>query len=77
MECDAVIVLRDGRWGPIEIKLGSNEFDKAAKNLKSLSEIVNTQKMNEPSFCMILTGTKLGYKREDGIVVVPIGCLKD
>lgn len=77
LECDAVIVLRDGRWGPIEIKLGSNEFDKAAKNLKSLSEIVNTQKMNEPSFCMILTGTKLGYKREDGIVVVPIGCLKD
>ena len=77
LECDAVVVLRDGRWGAVEIKLGSNEFDKAAKNLKALSEIIDTQKMNKPSFLMILTGTKLGYKRDDDIIVVPIGCLKD
>lgn len=77
LECDAVIVLRDGRWGAVEIKLGSNEFDKAAKNLKSLAERIDTNKMNKPSFLMILTGTKFGYKREDGIVVVPIGCLKN
>lgn len=77
LECDAVIVLRDGRWGAVEIKLGSNEFDKAAKNLLAFSEIVDTKKMRNPSFLMILTGTKLGYMREDGVSVVPIGCLKD
>ncbi len=77
LECDAVIVLRDGRWGAVEIKLGSNEFDKAAGNLRKFSEIIDTRKMNQPSFLMILTGTKLGYKRDDGISIVPIGCLKD
>lgn len=77
LECDAVVVLRDGRWGAVEIKLGSAEFDKAAKNLKTFSQVIDTEKMNEPSFLMILTGTKLGYKRDDGVLVVPIGCLKD
>jgi hypothetical protein len=77
LECDAVVVLRDGRWGAVEINLGSAEFDKAAKNLKIFSQVIDTEKMNEPSFLMILTGTKLGYKRDDGVLVVPIGCLKD
>ena len=77
LECDAVVVLRDGRWGAVEIKLGSNEFDKAAKNLTILSEIIDSEKMNKPSFLMILTGMKMGYKRDDGVLVVPIGCLKD
>lgn len=77
LECDAVVVLRDGRWGAVEIKLGSNEFEKAAENLLKLSEIIDHKKMNKPSFLMILTGTKLGYKREDGVLIVPVGCLKD
>lgn len=77
LECDAVIVLRDGRWGAVEVKLGVNEFEKAAKNLKALELIVDASKMNKPSFLMILTGTKLGYKREDGILIVPVGCLRD
>lgn len=70
-------MLRDGRWGAVEIKLGSNEFDKAAKNLRKLSEVIDHKKMNKPSFLMILTGTKFGYKRDDGVLIVPIGCLKD
>jgi len=77
LECDVVVVLRDGRWGAVEIKLGSNEFDKAAKNLRKLSEVIDYKKMNKPSFLMILTGTKFGYKRDDGVLIVPIGCLKD
>lgn len=77
LECDAVVVLRDGQWGALEIKLGSNEFDKAAENLRKFSEVIDHKKMNRPSFLMILTGTKLGYKRDDGVLVVPIGCLKD
>ena len=77
LECDAVVVLRDGRWGAVEIKLGSNEFDKTAENLINFSGIIDTKKMNKPSFLMVLTGTKLGYKRDDGVLIVPIGCLKD
>jgi predicted AAA+ superfamily ATPase len=77
LECDAVVVLRDGRWGAIEIKLGSNEFDKAANNLIKFSNIIDSNKMSKPSFLMILTGSKLGYKRVDGVLVVPIGCLRD
>ncbi len=77
LECDAVIVLRDGRWGAAEIKLGANEFDKAARNLKSLEAIIDTEKMNKPSFLMIITGSKLGYKRDDGVLIVPIGCLRN
>lgn len=77
LECDAVVVLRDGSWGAIEIKLGSNEFEKAAENLRKFSEIIDTKKMKKPSFLMILTGTKFGYKRDDGVYIVPLGCLKD
>lgn len=76
LECDAIIVLRDGRWGAIEIKMGAKEFDAAAENLIRLKERVNTDKMPEPSFMMILSATDIGYTREDGIHIVPIGCLK-
>ncbi len=77
LECDAVIVLRNGLWGAVEIRLGSNMLDQAAQNLKKLSERIDSEKMKKPSFLMILIGSKLGYKREDGILVVPIGCLKN
>jgi len=76
LECDAIIVLRDGRWGAIEIKMGAKEFDIAAENLFKLKERINTGKMLEPSFLMILSATNIGYTRADGIHVVPIGCLK-
>ena len=77
LECDAIVVLRDGRWGAVEIKLGSFEFDKAAENLIKVKDKININKMLEPSFLAILTGTEFGYSREDGIFVLPIGCLKD
>ena len=77
LKCDAVIVIKDGRWGAVEIKLGTHEFDKAANNLIKFSENIDTRKTNKPSFLMILTGSKNGYTRDDGVIVVPIGCLKD
>lgn len=77
LECDAIIVLRDGRWGAVEIKLGVHEIEKAVSNLKTLEKIVDTSKMNEPSFLMVLTGTTLSYQREDGVYVVSIASLKD
>ena len=76
LESDAVLVLRDGSWAAIEVKMGSNEFDSAAKNLKKFANRINTDKMKEPSFLMILTATEYAYRREDGVYVVPIGCLK-
>ena len=77
LEIDAVVELGDGRWGAIEVKLGSNEEDQAAKNLLKFKEKVDTQRMGEPSFLMILTATKHAYRRADGVLIVPIGCLKD
>lgn len=77
LEADAVIVLADGRWAAVEVKLGSKEIEEAAKHLLMLKKKVNTDKMKEPSFLMILTGTEIAYQRTDGVFVIPIGCLKD
>lgn len=79
LECDAVVHLRDGRYGLIEIKLGGdNLIEQGASTLKKLSEKVDTSKMKEPSFLMVLTAVgDYAYKREDGVLVVPIGTLKD
>ena len=73
LEVDLIIELRDGRWAGIEVKLGENEVDKASSNLLKLAKI---HKSKKPSFLMILTNTELGYQREDGIYVIPLGCLK-
>lgn len=79
LECDAVVHLRNGKYGLIEIKLGGEDFiNEGAENLKKLQKSIDTAKMNEPSFLMVLVG--LGdypYRREDGVYVVPIGVLKN
>ncbi len=79
LECDAVIHLRNGQYGLVEIKLGGdNHIEAGAKTLKKLAEKIDCDKMKSPSFLMVLTGTtKYAYQREDGVLVVPIGCLKD
>lgn len=79
LECDAVLHLRNGSYGLIEIKLGGEKnIEEGAKNLKRLASKIDTTKMKAPSFLMILTGTtKYAIRREDGVYVVPIGCLKD
>ena len=78
LECDAVIHLRNGRYGLVEIKLGGQKLiDEGVETLKKFSDTIDTEKMNAPSFRMILTAVgNLAYKREDGIYVVPICCLK-
>lgn len=78
-ECDAVIHLRNGSYGLIEIKLGGDKLiEEGAETLKAMEEKIDTEKMNKPSFLMVLTATgKYSYRREDGVYVVPIGCLKD
>lgn len=79
LECDAVIHLRNGKYGLIEIKLGGDKLiGDGAKTLNSLSEKIDTTKMKAPSFKMVLTGVgQYAYQRQDGVCVVPIGCLKD
>ena len=79
LECDAVIHLRNGDYGLIEIKLGGDMLiEEGASNLIKLKDKLDTTKMKKPSFLMILTATgNYAYKRKDDIYVVPIGCLKN
>lgn len=79
LECDAVVHLRNGSYGLIEIKLGGDKLiEEGSKNLLSLNEKIDTTKMKAPAFRMVLTGVgTYAYRRIDGTFVVPIGCLKD
>ena len=80
LECDAVVHLRNGSYGLIEIKLGGKDLiEEGSKTLKDLAEKIDTTKMKKPSFMMVLTGIgDYAYKRpKDGILVVPVGCLKN
>lgn len=78
LEADAVIHLNDGRWGLIEIKLGGETLiNEGALTLTKLKEVIDQDKMNKPAFLAIITATdSFAYKREDGIYVIPITCLK-
>ena len=78
LECDAVVHLRNGSYGLVEIKLGGEKLiEEGAKTLKALSAIIDTSRMKAPAFRMVLTGVgDYAYKRTDGIFVVPIGSLK-
>ena len=63
----------------IEIKLGGDRLiEEGAKSLKAMEAKIDTDEMNAPSFLMVLTGTgDYAYRRQDGVYVVPIGCLKN
>lgn len=78
LECDAVVHLRNGKYGLIEIKLGGEKLiEEGANTLNALHKKIDTNKMNEPSFLMVLTANgSYPYRRKDGVYVVPIGCLK-
>ena len=77
-ECDAVIHLRNGQYGLIEIKLGGDKLiEEGAQSLKKMESKIDTDKMKAPSFLMVLTGVGgYAYRRKDGVCVVPIGCLR-
>lgn len=79
LECDAVVHLRDGRYGLIEIKLGGDKLvSQGATTLLSLADKIDTTRMKAPSFLMVLTASgQYAFRRDDGVLVVPIGCLKD
>ena len=79
LECDAVVHLRNGTYGLIEVKLGGDKLiEEGAENLKTLKNKIDITKMKAPSFLMVLIGVgDYAYRRQDGVYVVPIGCLKD
>ena len=79
LECDAVIHLHNGSYGLVEIKLGGSKLEEeGASTLKELAKKIDTTRMREPSFLMVLTGLgSYAYQRKDGVMVVPIGCLKN
>lgn len=79
LECDAVVHLRNGSYGLIEVKLGGDKLiEEGAGNLLALADKIDTTKMKAPSFLMVLTAVgKYAFRRDDGVYIVPISCLKD
>ena len=84
LEADCVLHLRDGRYALMEFKLGSSDIEDGAKHLTELEELIKQHnekekqvKLRLPDLKIVITGTQYGYKRPDGVLVVPIGCLKD
>lgn len=84
LEADAVLHLDDGRYALIEFKLGGKEIDKGAKHLLEIRELVRKKnetekqlKMEEPTLLMVITGGQIAYRRPDGVLVIPLACLKD
>ena len=84
LEADAVLHLEDGRYALIEFKLGQSEIDKGADNLLRIESLIRKHNEDEtlgrirmPDLKLIITGTQYGYRRSDGVFVIPIGCLKD
>ncbi|MDM8163703.1 DUF4143 domain-containing protein [Collinsella intestinalis] len=75
LEADAVLSLPDGRWAPVEVKMGHKAIDAGARHLVKLAERVDTSHEGTPSFLMVLTSTEAAYRREDGVLVVPLACL--
>lgn len=78
LECDAVVHLRNGRYGLVEIKLGGDKaMTDATKTLNKLEQVIDTTRMPAPSFKMVLTAVgDYAYRNADGIYIVPIGCLR-
>ena len=79
LECDAVVHLRNGSYGLVEIKLGGDKLiEEGAHTLLSLSELIDTSRMKASVFQMVLIGIgDYAYRRSDGVYVVPIGCLRN
>lgn len=77
LEADAIISLRDGRWAAVEVKMGSRQIDEGAQNLLKLADRIDKTTMSAPSFLMVLTATQFAFQRKDGVLVVPLGCLRD
>ena len=84
LEADAVLHLDDGRYALIEFKLGQTEIEEGARHLCEIENLIKEHNIKEkqcplrlPDLKIVITATKYGYKRDDGVMVIPVGCLKD
>ena len=77
LEADLIISLDNGKWAAVEVRLGSREIEEGAEHLKKLAANIDTDKFPAPSFLMVVTGGEFAYRRDDGVLVVPLGCLRD
>ena len=84
LEADAVLHLDDGRYALIECKLGSREIEDGAKHLLEIKRLISEKnktekqiRLREPDLLIVLTGGEMAYTREDGVKIIPIGCLRD
>ena len=76
-ETDAVIHLRNGTYGLVEVKLTSKRnIDEGAESLKRIASMIDPMRMKSPSFLAVVTTTGYAYRRPDGVYVVPLACLK-
>ena len=77
LECDAVIHLRNGKYGLVEIKLGGERLiEEGVKSITKLASEIDTKRMRQPSFKMIIVATgDFAYQRPDGVIICPIGAL--
>ncbi len=76
-EADAILHFKNGQWAAIEVKLGNRAIDEGAESLKTLAEKIDKSSMKAPSFLAVISGTGYAYKREDGVYVIPVGCLRN
>ena len=84
LECDCVLHFEDGKYALIEIKFGQHDINEGAKHLCEIERLIKEHNEKEkqvplrlPDLKIVITGTEYGYRREDGVFVIPIGCLKD
>lgn len=79
LECDTVLHRRNGSYALLEIKLGGEKnINEGAANMLKLTANIDTDKMPAPSFMAVIIGVgKYAFRRDDGVYVIPIGCLKD
>ena len=79
LECDNVLHFNDGKYALVETKLGGTRVDEAEKHLLELKTLIEDKdpKIGKPEFLMVITGTDMAYTTSNGVLVVPIGCLKN
>ena len=84
LEADAVLHLDDGRYALCEIKLGQNDVDDGAKHLVEMERLIEEYNSKEtqmplkpPTLKIVITGTEYGYRRDDGVLVIPLACLRN
>ena len=84
LEADGVLHLKNGKYALLEFKLGTKEIDEGARHLIEIERLIKEHNKKEkqcplalPDLKIVITGSQYGYKREDGVFVIPIGCLKN